>query len=115
MLYNASLCGDNELVLEMTTHLRRYFRSMVQMEKDFILMQEELEFTNDFLAISKLRFPELNYEINVPEYLKKIPVPPSVIKSFAENAVQYSRGFGEDISVVVEAELMEEGKSHRFV
>ena len=110
MLYNASLCGDNELVLEMTTHLRRYFRSMVQMEKDFILMQEELEFTNDFLAISKLRFPELNYEINVPEYLKKIPVPPSVIKSFAENAVQYSRGFGEDISVVVEAELMEEGE-----
>lgn len=109
MLYNASLCGDNELVLELTTHLRRYFRSMAQMERDFVRLEEELEFTDDFLAINKLRFPCLGYEIHVPEYLKQLQVPPSVIKSFAENAVQYSRVAREDIFIRIEAVLQETG------
>lgn len=107
MVYNASLCGDNDLVLEFTTHLRRYFGLMAQMEKDFVSLSDELEFTNDFLAIQKLRFPAMGYEILVPEYLNQVPVPPSMIKTFAENAVQYSRIQREDILIRIEIALSE--------
>lgn len=91
-VYNASLTGDFEQVLALTTYLNRYFRFMAQVENDFVLLEEELRFTEDFLSIQKVRFGNaFSYTISVPAFLRQASIPPSVIKSFAENSVKYAR------------------------
>ncbi len=91
-VYNASLTGDFEQVLALTTYLNRYFRFMAQVENDFVLLEEELRFTEDFLSIQKVRFGDaFSYTISVPAFLRQARIPPSVIKSFAENSVKYAR------------------------
>lgn len=63
-VYNASLTGDFEQVLALTTYLNRYFRFMAQVENDFVLLEEELRFTDDFSpsrnSDSAMPFPTLS-------------------------------------------------------
>lgn len=105
-VYNASLTGDFEQVLALTTYLNRYFRFMAQVENDFVLLEEELRFTDDFLSIQKLRFGDaFSYTISVPAFLRQARVPPSVIKSFAENAVKYARNMSREAKIDIRASM----------
>ena len=105
-VYNASLTGDFEQVLALTTYLNRYFRFMAQVENDFVLLEEELRFTDDFLSIQKLRFGDaFSYTISVPAFLRQARIPPSVIKSFAENAVKYARNMSREAKIDIRASM----------
>lgn len=105
-VYNASLTGDFEQVLALTTYLNRYFRFMAQVENDFVLLEEELRFTEDFLSIQKLRFGStFSYTVSVPAFLRQARIPPSVIKSFAENAVKYARDTGREAKIDIRASM----------
>lgn len=109
MLNNASLCGDAGQVFALTSHLSGYFRCMGQMEQDFITLENELQFTRDFLEIQKIRFPgQFSYQIYAPAFLKQVSIPPSVIKSFAENSVQYSRSAGKEVLLEIEVSLRDD-------
>lgn len=115
MLNNAALCGDVGQVFAMTNHLSGYFRSMRQMEEDFIPLGKELEFVQDFLEIQTLRFPgEFAYEICAPVFLHQIPVPPSVIKSFAENAIQFCRSGEQELLLSIDVGLCDQGQPPRL-
>ncbi|MDE8691741.1 histidine kinase, partial [Faecalibacterium sp. DFI.5.82] len=71
-VYKASLTGDFEQVLALTTYLNRYFRFMAQVDNDFVLLEEELRFTDDFLSIQKLRFGDaFSYTFSVPAFLRQ--------------------------------------------
>lgn len=106
-VYNASLTGDYEQVLALTTYLNRYFRFMAQLENDFILLEDELRFTEDFLSIQKLRFGNVfSYSISVPVFLRQAVVPPSVLKSFAENAVKYARNAEDQARIEIRASML---------
>ena len=105
-VYNASLTGDFEQVLALTTYLHRYFRFMELVENDFVLLEEELRFTDDFLSIQKLRFGDaFSYTISVPAFLRQARIPPSVIKSFAENAVKYARNMSREAKIDIRASM----------
>lgn len=111
MLNNASLCGDAGQVFALTSHLSGYFRCMGQMEQNFITLENELQFTRDFLEIQKIRFPgQFSYQIYAPAFLKQISIPPSVIKSFAENSVQYSRRAGKEVLLEIEVSLRDDAQ-----
>lgn len=115
MLNNASLCGDVDMVFSMTKHLSGYFRSMGQMEQDFISVAEELRFVEDYLEIQKIRFPDqFAYRIYAPVFLNQVQIPPSVIKSFAENTVQYCRSLGFQVMLEIELSLQENAPCPRL-
>ena len=116
-VYNASLTGDFEQVLALTTYLNRYFRFMAQVENDLVLLEEELRFTDDFLSIQKLRFGDaFSYTISVPAFLRQARVPPSVIKSFAENAVKYARNMSGEAKIDIRASMQNrEGKTRLWL
>lgn len=106
-VYNASLTGDYEQVLALTTYLNRYFRFMAQLEHDFVSLEEELRFTEDFLSIQKLRFGDVfSYNISVPVFLRQAVVPPSVLKSFAENSVKHARGTENQAKIEIRASML---------
>lgn len=116
-VYNASLTGDFEQVLALTTYLNRYFRFMAQVENDFVLLEEELRFTDDFLSIQKLRFGDaFSYTISVPAFLRQARIPPSVIKSFAENAVKYARNMSREAKIDIRASMQNrEGETYLWL
>ena len=116
-VYNASLTGDFEQVLDLTTYLNRYFRFMAQVENDFVLLEEELRFTDDFLSIQKLRFGDaFSYTVSVPAFLRQARVPPSVIKSFAENAVKYARNMSREAKIDIRASMQNrEGETYLWL
>ena len=116
-VYNASLTGDFEQVLALTTYLNRYFRFMAQVENDFVLLEEELRFTDDFLSIQKLRFGDaFSYTISVPAFLRQARIPPSVIKSFAENAVKYARKMSREPKIDIRASMQNrEGETYLWL
>lgn len=79
---------------------------MAQVENDFVLLEEELRFTDDFLSIQKLRFGDaFSYTISVPAFLRQARIPPSVIKSFAENAVKYARNMSREAKIDIRASM----------
>ncbi len=101
-VYNASMNGDTQTILQFTTYLSSYFRCMAQVEKELVTLEEELRFTNDFLTLQKLRFGQkFSYEIKAPLFLKQALLPPGTLKTFAENALQH----GRDAFGAVELEL----------
>jgi LytS/YehU family sensor histidine kinase len=55
-----------------------------------VTLAQELKIVRDYLEIEKTRFgPRLRYEIDVPQMLEAVKVPPLALQSLAENAVKH--------------------------
>lgn len=105
-VYNAALSENTAQVRSLTTYLSSYFRYIPKMEQEMVTLDEELQFTEDFLAIQAIRFAgQFRYDIAVPGFLRSALVPTSVIKSFAENSVQYCRGQRDCFLIEIAASL----------
>lgn len=63
-------------------------------EAAFILLQEELELLDNYVALERLRFEDrLHYQKEVVGKLEGVRIPPFVLFTFAENA--FTHGFSE--------------------
>ncbi|MDQ2711092.1 MAG: histidine kinase [Acidobacteriota bacterium] len=66
-------------------------------------LEGELQIVEDYLEIEKARFgPRLRYEIEVPESLHAVPVPPLSLQTLVENSVKYAvgpRGRGASVAI----------------
>lgn len=106
VIYSAAVPQNWELVRAMTAHLASYFRFMNNLTGDEILLEEELSYTREFLAIQELRFPnKFSWEIAAPDYLGRARVPPLVVKTFAENALKHALRDGAYMELLIEAEM----------
>ncbi|HZG84032.1 sensor histidine kinase [Paenibacillus sp.] len=110
ILYNLALVKNFDLIREMTMCLVRYFRYMFRSNLSFVPLADEIQHVRNFLRIQELRFPEsLHCQIHVPQYLKRVPIPPLCIQTFVENAIKHSVTLDERIRLQVKVELDEQG------
>lgn len=88
IVYNLAVLKDYETIQKMSIHLASYFRFLMKTKKNFINLADELNHTENYLEIQKLRFPDnLTYEIAcMPEY-KQCLIPPVTIQTFVENCI----------------------------
>jgi two-component system sensor histidine kinase YesM len=71
----------------MVESLGKLMRKCAQWGSDFITLQEELDFTQDYLKLQKYRFGDgFTYQINISDDCKIFRVPSLVLVTFAENA-----------------------------
>lgn len=90
IIYTAAISKNYETVQEMSTYLANYFRYSLLMQEETVPLKEELAFVKNYLHIQEIRFPNrFEYEINSPVYLQTMPIPPMIIKEFAENFIKY--------------------------
>ena len=70
-----------------------------------VLLSQELKILRDYLEIEKTRFgARLRYEIDIPESLEGVKVPPLALQSLAENAVKHvvsTRPQGASLQITV--------------
>lgn len=76
-------------IIAMSQNLSDYYRYATRQEREFVALEEELELIVNYLDIGKMRMKRLHYEITVPPWLRKQPVPPLVIQPLVENALQH--------------------------
>lgn len=79
--------NDEEETEEMLGKFSLLLRQASQWETDFISMEKELKFVEDYLEIQKFRFRErLDYQLDVEEACKSGKVPKFGLLTFVENA-----------------------------
>jgi len=106
VIYQLAQVKDFKLIQEMSFCLVEYFRFMFRSNLTFVLLEDEIRHTKNYLKIQELRFPgHLTYGISVPEYLLKYMVPPLVIQTFVENAIKYAVNLDNPTHIDIEAEL----------
>jgi signal transduction histidine kinase len=75
----------------MTACLGDLFRRVTdQSERQFVTMEEEIDFLSKYLDIQRMRFGErLRYRIDIPDALMKARVPELIVQPLVENAIKH--------------------------
>lgn len=76
-----------EAIIAMSQNLSHYYRYATRQEREFVALSEEMELLVHYLDIQRMRMKRLSYEVHLPPWLKRQPIPPLVIQPLVENAV----------------------------
>jgi signal transduction histidine kinase len=113
ILTRSDPAGADQMLGHLITYLRN---SMPRTDDAPSTLGEEVERTRAYLEILKIRMGErLALQIQVPEALKSVPMPPMMLQTLAENAIKhglepevrggniwiYAREAGDKVSVTV--------------
>ncbi|WP_219837179.1 sensor histidine kinase [Paenibacillus sp. R14(2021)] len=100
VLYHLAKVNKTDLMMEMTLCLIQHFRFMFRSNLTFVLLKDELEHARNYLRIQELRFPgSISCEIQVPDFLLEVPVPPLILQTFIENTVKHAVTLEEPILI----------------
>jgi len=104
------------LIQELSFSLIRYFRFTFRSQTDDVLLQDELNHTENYLKIQHFRFPgSLTYAISAQDELRECYIPPLIIQSFAENTIKHAINTDEPTHIeitIVKAEWLPEERLH---
>jgi len=107
IVYNLAKIKNHDLIMQMTMSLIRYFRYLFRSNTSFVVLQNELEHTRNYLQIQDMRFPgQLTWEITAPNYVMETPVPPLMIQTFVENSIKHAVSLDEPIEIKVSIDLL---------
>ncbi|RDJ00651.1 sensor histidine kinase [Dyella solisilvae] len=83
--------SDPALADQMLGHLIHYLRHSLPLTDDALsTLGEELERTRAYLEIMKLRMgSRLSLQLEVPDALRLLPLPPMMLQTLAENAIKH--------------------------
>jgi hypothetical protein len=83
--------SDPAMADQMLGHLIHYLRHSLPTTDDALsTLGEELERTRAYLEIMKLRMgPRLSLQIDVPDALRPVPLPPMMLQTLVENAIKH--------------------------
>ncbi len=110
ILFNLAQVKNFELIQEMTLCLVRYFRFMFRSNLSFVSLKEELQHVRNYIQIQELRFPgHLTCEIDYPDFLDPVQVPPLLLQTFLENSIKHSVTLEEPLHLSVTLDLKETG------
>ncbi len=109
LLHTLARTKDVELLEELSLCLIRHFRYMFQSNLSFVTLRNELQHVRNYLRIQELRFPgQLIPEIEAPEFLLNMPVPPLMIQTFVENTVKHAITLDDPILLRIDLEMSEQ-------
>lgn len=90
---------DNEDISRMISKLSSILDYTLITDKIFVTLREELEFIRNYIYLLKLRYSNLNVNINVPEEYMSFYVLRMSLQPIIENAVFYNGKDKADVSI----------------
>ena len=98
---------DVETTRKIILLLVAYYRYVVNVESNYVLLHEELSHIENYLSLQKIRMDDrLTYRIECPSELKTVRIPPFLIESFISNALKY--GANEDDCIAIDVLVAKE-------
>ena len=88
----------------MALALSRFFRYSMNREQEMMItVEHEVEMTETYLEIEKIRFGDnLNYYISVPDNVKKYKIPRMILQPIVENCIIHGmKGHAESLKVEI--------------
>ncbi len=79
--------GDEESVVRMAVNLADYYRYATRVEKQKVMVKEELKLVRSYLEIQQMRLKRMSFLIEVPEHVSDRSIPRLLIQPIVENAV----------------------------
>jgi LytS/YehU family sensor histidine kinase len=82
---------DRQSTIDMLENLRRYFTAALpRMKEDVVTLGDEVLLIDSYLAIFQVRMGvRLAYDVDVPDSLKSLRIPPLVLLTLVENALKH--------------------------
>ncbi|MEG1393105.1 MAG: sensor histidine kinase [Christensenellaceae bacterium] len=81
--------AGNEQIKEMTVALANYFRIVLSSGKDIIDVADEISHIENYLVIQKMRYENLDFEIDVDKELLHLKMPKLILQPIVENAIYH--------------------------
>lgn len=124
--------GKTQEVVQMTSSLARLLRRSISNEREVVTVAEEVEYTQDYLTIQKMRYKDkLEYEILVDQEIAQEGIVKLILQPLVENAIYHGikykegkgmiriRGFRQEDRIVLQVEddgsgMDEETLTHIF-
>ncbi len=104
-IYNMAQFRNYRLIQDMSEYMINYLRFMFQSGLKFVSLAEELAHTDNYLKIQAVRFHEgFTYQLNCPESLGDMRIPPLLIQTFVENIIKHAITMNEPIQLGVDVE-----------
>lgn len=73
----------------------RFMRQTLNLcRREFITIQEEMDFLNEYLRLHELRVPDLEWEISLEVLQPEELIPPMLIQPLLENTLKHARPLG---------------------
>lgn len=89
-IYCLVLMGKKEEAGRMTKLLSDYYRHVLSNGMDWVLLFEEIKYTNNYLQIQSIRYNDiLDFEICVEEEVENIKIPKLTLQPLVENAIYH--------------------------
>ncbi|WP_240941373.1 histidine kinase [Paenibacillus sp. HB172176] len=117
IIYNLAALKDTDSVKKMSLHLADYFRFIMRINRDTILLGEELAHIENYMTIQKMRFPGLLVcEMNVDERCRSIALPALTLQPFVENAIIHGFKIRRRLfHIQINAERVENEGDHTYL
>lgn len=99
------------LIQKMILCLSRYFRYIVNANRDEVPLKAEMEHIRNYFEIQQARYPDTFFAfVEYDETIAGCMVPPLLIQNFAENSIKHSIKIGNHINIFVIAQPYGENK-----
>lgn len=99
------------LIQKMILCLSKYFRYVVNANKDFVELSMEMEHIANYLDIQHERYPNIFYShVEYAPETAKCLIPPLLIQSFAENSIKHSLNMDLKIHITIIGEIADDGR-----
>lgn len=91
-IINMAQMKKEQAVVAMAHNMSVYYRYMTRSDVEEVSLQEELDLVRSYLEIQRLRFPRLQYVIEIPEALQELRLPRLLLQPIVENSMVHGIG-----------------------
>lgn len=105
-IYSLAASGNMMQVRTVTLELIKHVRYVLSVKETRVPLSEELEFTQNYVKIQRIRFPyEIRLETQgITEEVSELKIPPLMLQTFIENAIKYALSAENILEMRIEAE-----------
>ena len=84
-----AVAGETASVSGMATLLGKLLSYSVYEPFDMVRLSEELQYTENYIILQKIRYPGIDYFIDCEERIREVSVPKLIIQPLVENSVEH--------------------------
>ena len=103
--------NEYPLIQKMILCLSRYFRYIVNANRDEVPLRAEMDHIRNYFEIQQARYPDTFFAfVEYDDSIASCLVPPLLIQNFAENSIKHSIKIGNQINIFVIAQPLGEDR-----
>ncbi|REJ12341.1 MAG: two-component sensor histidine kinase [Paenibacillaceae bacterium] len=84
---NMASMGNKDAVIAMALNLGEYYRYNTRVDSDIVTVEDEMRLVANYLTIQNLRLERFHFEIDIPDTMRRLPIPRLTVQPLVENAV----------------------------